>query len=37
MVHDFGSVIFSWIMLGLLVVLAIVIFKYSKSFFKKKE
>ncbi len=36
MIHDFGSIIFGWIMLGLLVVLAIVIVKYSRPFFKKK-
>jgi len=36
MIHDFGSIIFSWIMLSLLVILALVIFIYSKSFFKKK-
>ncbi len=36
MIHDFGAIVFSWIMLGLLVILAFVIFKYSKSFFKKK-
>jgi len=36
MIHDFGAIIFSWLFLILLVVLAFVLFRYMRTDKKKK-
>ncbi len=37
MIHDFGAIIFSWLFLILLIILAVVMIKYARTNFKKKK